>query len=184
MDPKSEVKKTKIIAAAKVEFAKKGFQEANIREIGGAAGATLGWVIQLFKSKEGLFIALTEPAATAFETCFGDQLFEGDFPNTLNTGIEALLDAAFDDPDSMRLLSNANGSPREKFLRELAEKCAQNAESKYAVDPAHLTMLFCITFNALMEITVQGMTRASAKAFLPVLCSFIVAGWEKALKAN
>jgi len=188
MDPKSEEKKTKIIAAAKAEFIKKGFQEANIREIGGAAGASLGWVIRLFKSKEGLFIELTEPAVTAFESCFGEQLFEGPFPQTLKTGIEAMLDAAFDDPDSIRLLSNAKGSPRQTFLKQLAEQCAQNAqkhaEKSSVADSAHLAMLFSITFNALMEITVQGMTRADAKAFLPVLCSFLVAGWEKALQVS
>jgi len=188
MDPKSEEKKTKIIAAAKVEFSKKGFGEANIREIGGAAGATLGWVYQLFKSKEGLFIALTEPAVTAFESCFGEQLFEGEFPQTLKTGIEAMMDAAFNDPDSIRLLSNAKDSPRQTFIQQLAEQCAlsaqKHAENSSAVDIAHLAMLFRITFIALMEITVQGMTRADAKAFLPVLCSFLVAGWEKALQVN
>ena len=188
MDPKSEEKRSKIIAAAKVEFAKKGFGEANLREIGGAAGATLGWVYQLFKSKEGLFNALTEPAVTAFESCFGEQLFEGAFPQTLKTCIEAMLDAAFDDPDSIRLLSNAKDSPRQTFLRQLAEQCAQSAQKhageSSAADPAHLAMLFCITFNALIEITVQGMSRADAKAFVPVLCSFLVAGWEKALQGK
>jgi len=187
MDPKTEEKKTKIIAAAKTEFANKGFQEANIREIGGAAGATLGWIYQLFKSKEGLFIALTEPAVTAFESCFGEQLFEGEFPQTLKTGIESMLDAAFDDPDSIKLLSNAKDSPRQAFLQQLAEQCAQNVQKhaeKSSVTESHLAMLFHITFIALMDITVQGMTRADAKAFLPVLCSFIIAGWEKALQVN
>jgi len=188
MDAKSEEKKRKIMAAAKVEFAKKGFGEANIREIGGAAGASLGWIYQLYKSKEGLFIALTEPAVTAFESCFGEQLFEGAFPQTLKTGIETMMDAAFDDPDSIKLLINAKDSPRQTFLQQLAEQCAQNAlkhaEKSPVADPAHLAMLFSITFTALMEITVQGMTRTDAKAFLPVLCSFLVAGWEKALQSE
>jgi len=188
MDPKSEEKKTKIIAAAKVEFAKKGFQEANMREIGGAASATLGWIYQLFKSKEDLFIELTQPAVTAFESCFGEQMFEGAFPQTLKAGIEAMVDAAFDDLDSMRLLSNAKDSPRQTFLKQLAEQCAQNAqkhaEKSAVADLKHLAMLFYITFNALMEITVQDMTRAEAKAFLPVLCSFLVTGWEKVLQVN
>lgn len=58
-----EVTRQLVLASARREFAKKGFLEANVRDIAAGAGRSTGAIFGNFKDKESLFEAAMERKA-------------------------------------------------------------------------------------------------------------------------
>ena len=64
----------RLLDAAAVEFAQKGFAEANINQISVAAGFSKGTIYNYFASKQALVLALIAEAGAAHVACIAEQV--------------------------------------------------------------------------------------------------------------
>ncbi len=127
----SELTKGRILACAKEEFLKKGFINANLREIATNAKATTGAVYNHFKGKDGLFEAIVEDFANnllelykkAHEEVEGEYDFESaDISENMGKGTNIILNYLYSDFELSKLLFCCSGGTKyEKFVEELIE---------------------------------------------------------------
>jgi len=106
----------RIIAAAREEFARHGFDGARVDHIARRAGVNKQLLFYYFHSKRGLFAAVLARGATELEQALGDPATTGDGPRER---IRAALAAQFDflaaHSDLVALLAQAGRSDARPF---------------------------------------------------------------------
>ena len=106
----------RIIAAAREEFARRGFDGARVDHIARGAGVNKQLLFYYFHSKRGLFAAVLARGATELEQALGDAATTGDGPRER---IRAALAAQFDflaaHSDLVALLAQAGRSDARPF---------------------------------------------------------------------
>ena len=182
MDAKGDEKRARIIAAAKDEFIKKGYEEANLRDIGAAAGSTLGGIYRFFNGKEVLFSALSEPAMQLFETYFTETMCAElpAFPAKIQESVTKFVADAYADIDSLRLIACTAGAPCEAVLRQKSATLGAQIAAHSALSAEAAALLFQTTFSALLEIARKNLSQEKGIAAAQQLGGFLSAGWQQA----
>ncbi len=131
MSYSSELTKERIIACAKEEFLKRGFANANLREIATNAKATTGALYNHFKGKDGVFEAIVgefaEELLDLFKRAHEETLGEYDFESTditenMGKGTNVVLNYLYSDFELSKLLFCCSaGTKYEKFVDKLIE---------------------------------------------------------------
>lgn len=198
MSYSSNITYEKIKKCAKEEFLKKGYQNANLRDIAKNAGVTTGALYRHFKNKDALFYELVKYVSENLiqllrsmeET---DDIYKRMKDNTIEKGFERytfLLDFIYENMDEFRLLLLcAKGSKADGFMEQLIHeyteanlqfikkayeaKIAKNMPNKLAVH--FLTSGF---LTALFEVVVHDSNRKEANEYFETIGLFQYYGWN------
>lgn len=191
----------KILAAARNEFWKHGFEKASLRTIAQQTQMTTGAIYGYFTSKQALFDALVEPAAAGLLALFekAQEDFYALSPD--RQGMEAMLDytlavskriteALYANRDSFLLvLEKAGGTPWENYVdrfveievkstAEYIEIC--NVRSNESVSPISDILTHALArsyFSCLFEIFYNEPDERIAAAYIQELVRFYHSGY-------
>lgn len=111
----------RLIAAARAEFMRCGYQKASLRTIAQAAGVSTGSVYFFFGSKEELFHAVVDEAAAALHTLLSEgakREYSGEASGEENDRAFILCLHRYPE-EAVILLEKAEGSPMAGFREEL-----------------------------------------------------------------
>ncbi len=195
----SEFTKERIIACAKEEFLKKGFANANLREIAKNAKATTGAVYNHFKGKNGLFEAivgdfahkLIELYTTAHEQVQGQYDFDSaDITENMGKGTALILDYLYSDFERSKLLfCCSSGTKYEKFvdrLIEIEEKSSLAFMENDNFKPTKINKFFVHVIstsglNDMLEAIHHDLSREEAFEYIGKIQKFYYAGTKEIL---
>ena len=131
MQVKKESALNDIVNAAKEEFLTRGYKSASMRIIAGRAGMSAGNVYKYFKSKEDLFLYITEPQWEKLRAMY--RRMDADADKSLSAAETvselsgavykwaAALDALYN-PDTYIILAAKDGPGCESAEKELSER--------------------------------------------------------------
>ncbi len=199
---KGETSAERILAAAKAEFLKLGFEKASIRAIAAQVGMTSAGLYRHFRNKEEMFSALVEPTiaecTARFETekandyalLAKDQLEEM-WSNS--SGLAMLLNVIYENFDAFKLLlCCSEGTKYADFTHEFVSMEQQETlaylEAARAkgipvndVKPEEMHLLLSAYSAAVFEIVVHDFTKTEAEHYAQTLITFFVPGWRAVL---
>jgi len=190
-----------ILQAAKVEFLKKGFRGASLRNIVKTANVTTGAFYGYYKSKEELFDALVGKQAdyvmSVFkkaQTDFTLLLPEEQKKHMSKISGECMIDIleyTYKNLDEFRLiLTCSEGTKYESFVHDMVE-VEIDATHKFnevlkglgikskLLNPDLEHMLISGMFAAFFEMVIHDMPITQARENLKDLRAFYTAGWQK-----
>ncbi len=131
MSYSSELTKERIILSAKEEFLKKGFVNANLREIAKKAKVTTGALYNHFKNKESVFEAVVGSVADELFTLFDEAhkaspqhiIFSDDSKREeMKRGSFEVLDYIYDNLEEAKLIFfHSRGTKYENFIEKMIE---------------------------------------------------------------
>lgn len=189
----------KIHRIAEIEFLKKGFKGASLRNIVKEAGVTTGAFYGYYKSKEELFDALVSPHAEYFLNYYDKVLasftaLSEEEQITVVSGFSAAymqdtLAYAYQHLPGMKLLLiGAAGTKYEDFVHRLVEKEIQSTQDfmkvlghqartvpKLSFDFEH--MIISGMFHSYFELIIHEVPYTEAKACAEEIYKFYSAGW-------
>ena len=154
----------RITAAAREEFAGKGFMGASLRRIAQSAGVTVGAIQTRYRSKDELFVSLLTPLLediqAAFESIRGDY-YSGEggallahLKASMERESAAILRLIFDHYEEAALLfRGSTGSSLEHYFDRLVQSKVEESISffrsaGFVVDERLLGLLICVQFDA------------------------------------
>jgi TetR/AcrR family transcriptional regulator len=106
----------RIVAAAREEFARRGFEGARVDQIARRAGVNKQLLFYYFHSKRGLFSAVLTRGAAELERALSDLPFSGDRPiDRIRAALAAQFDFLAAHPDLVTLLAQAGRSDARPF---------------------------------------------------------------------
>lgn len=199
---KGETSAERILAVAKAEFLKLGFEKASIRAIAAQAGMTSAGLYRHFRNKEEMFSALVEPTiaecaarfetekANDYELLAKDQLEE---MWTNSSGLTMLLNVIYENFDAFKLLlCCSEGTKYADFTHEFVSMEQQETlaylEAARAkgipvndVKPEEMHLLLSAYSTAVFEIVVHDFTKEKAEHYVQTLIAFFVPGWRAVL---
>ena len=191
----------KILAAARTEFWKYGFEKASLRTIAQQTHMTTGAIYGYFTSKQALFDALVEPAAAGLLTLFEKAQEEFYALSPDRQSMEAMLDytlavskrvteALYANRDSFLLvLEKASGTPWENYVdrfveieakstTEYVEICnAQSNENMCPISDVLAHTLARSYFSCLFEIFCNEPDERTAAEHIQALVRFYHSGY-------
>src|ERR1041385_7410640 len=117
MKPKlSNSRALRIVAAAREEFARRGFDGARVDQIARRAGVNKQLLFYYFHSKRGLFSAVLSRGAVELEASLADLPASGDRPlDRIRVALGAQFDFLAAHPDPVTLLTQAGRSEARPF---------------------------------------------------------------------
>jgi AcrR family transcriptional regulator len=117
MKPKlSNSRALRIVAAAREEFARRGFDGARVDQIARRAGVNKQLLFYYFHSKRGLFSAVLSRGAVELEASLADLPVSGDRPlDRIRVALGAQFDFLAAHPDLVTLLTQAGRSEARPF---------------------------------------------------------------------
>ena len=117
MKPKlSNSRALQIIAAAREEFSRRGFDGARVEQIARRAGVNKQLLFYYFHSKRGLFAAVLARGAAELERALADLPIEGERPlDRIRVALGAQFDFLTAHPDLVTLLTQAGRSEARPF---------------------------------------------------------------------
>lgn len=117
MKPKlSNSSALQIIAAAREEFSRRGFDGARVEQIARRAGVNKQLLFYYFHSKRGLFTAVLARGAAELERALADLPIEGERPlDRIRVALGAQFDFLTAHPDLVTLLTQAGRSEARPF---------------------------------------------------------------------
>jgi len=105
-----------IIAAAREEFSRRGFDGARVEQIARRAGVNKQLLFYYFHSKRGLFTAVLARGAAELERALADLPIEGERPlDRIRVALGAQFDFLTAHPDLVTLLTQAGRSEARPF---------------------------------------------------------------------
>jgi AcrR family transcriptional regulator len=135
----------RIVAAAREEFARRGFAGARVQRIAGKAGVNKQLLFYYYHSKRGLFQAVLAEAAAQLEAALATLAFPSGRPlDRLRLALEAQFDFLARHPDLVTLLAQAGRADLAPFAPAIKRLVVLFAEGQGLgqvrddVDP-HLT---------------------------------------------
>ena len=193
----------KIHSAAMLEFQKKGFQRASLRNIVKAAGVTTGAFYGYYNSKEELFDALVGEQAKyvlqLFDTTLEDfEKLPGETQTRQMTeissdAISGMIDYVYDNYDVFKLIIlHAEGTKYSDFVHQLVIKETESTfayidtlkQMGYSVEPINKNLIHIVAsglFSGIFETIVHDMPKEEAQEYIRQLQRFCAAGWEEFL---
>ncbi len=195
----SELTKERIIVCAKEEFLKKGFINANLREISTNAKATTGAVYNHFKGKDGLFDALVGEFAEnllelykrAHEEVEEQYDFESaDITENMGKGTKIILEYLYSDFELSKLLFCCSvGTKYEKFVDKLIEveeksslEFMENDNFKATeINKFFVHVIATSGINNMLEAVHHDLSREEAFEYIGKIQKFYYAGTKEIL---
>ena len=132
MKPKlSNSSALQIIAAAREEFSRRGFDGARVEQIARRAGVNKQLLFYYFHSKRGLFTAVLARGAAELERALADLPIEGERPlDRIRVALGAQFDFLTAHPDLVTLLTQAGRSEARPFAPAIKRMVVLLAEGQ------------------------------------------------------
>ncbi len=199
MSYSSELTKERIIQCAKEEFLKKGFLEANLREIAANAKATTGAIYNHFKGKDGLFDAIVGDFAEELITLFTklhdevEGTYDFDSAQTsedVGQGTYVVLDLLYQNIELSKLLfCSSAGTKYEKIVDEMIQ--VEEKSTLYVMEKENLRLSKINRFfihvmstsgiNNMLEAIRHDLSREEALEYMSKIQRFYHAGSKEIL---
>ncbi len=201
---KGEATKQHLLELAKVEFLKKGYSEASVRNIAKTAGLTTGAVFRYYPDKAALFDALVSEVADTLMNQFKaaqdahfDLIPEDKVAQSreLSTGyLNHFINFIYDNFDAFKLvICCSEGTKYSSYIHELVEIEVVQTELYYdrlrqlgklegTVSRELHHMITSAYFTAVFETVAHDMTREHAIQYVNELATFFNCGWEGMLR--
>jgi len=187
----------KIIQAAKEEFLKKGFEKANIRDIGTKAGVTSAALYRHCKDKEDLFCQVVEPAISAIDEWLSNHINnayknadKGDSHGLQEQSeVDMIREVGIPHRDEFRLLlTKSSGTKYENFLNVLVnqhevklweglEYLQKHGYQIKQVEKEEMHILINAYMTALFEPLIHDYDEAQILHYLNTVENFFMPGW-------
>ncbi len=188
----------RIMAAAREEFLKKGYENASMRSIADRCNMTAAGIYRHCKDKEDLFDQLVSPAKDRLLEWAGEHMQRYKEPVKKkekviwqDSNIDMMRDLIYPNMEDYHLLvARSKGSRYENFLHDITQESqdrflAYLEESKNAgynvpsVTPMKLHLLFTAYISALFEPVVHNYSYEDAVDALDMLEAFFLPGWKQ-----
>ena len=201
---KGEATKQHLLELAIVEFLKKGYSEASVRNIAKTAGLTTGAVFRYYPDKAALFDALVSEAADTLMNQFKaaqdahfDLIPEDKVAQSreLSTGyLNHFINFIYNNFDAFKLvICCSEGTKYSSYIHELVEIEVVQTELYYdrlrqlgklegTVSRELHHMITSAYFTAVFETVAHDMTREHAIQYVNELATFFNCGWEGMLR--
>ncbi len=189
----------KIIECALKEFLEKGYNDASLRNIAGAAGVSTSTIYTRFKDKEGLFRELISPVFELpvvvedilhdyFSMSVSEQKEE--FDNYGDTGFSKGIDMIYNDFAAYKLLvSCAPGDTYKKYLAQITdldvrytmlflEEMDSSALREGRINEEFCRVVSTAFYSALFHCVESDMSKEEAIKYIEELRSFHGRGWS------
>lgn len=190
----------KVLAAAREEFMKYGFENASMRRIGERCGMSAAGLYRHCRDKQDLFSMIVEPSIQKINDWLDAhikrsiQTMEADEIDLWkDSEIDMMRDLIYPNMEEYRLLlTKAQGSPYENFLHDLTEQ-HQNKMMEFIpllyergyvakrIDAKELHLLLSAYTMAMFEPVVHGYSLEDAYRCLETLEAFFLPGWKQLL---
>ncbi len=158
--PKDPALRAKLLHAAAVEFAERGFGGASMSSIGRRAGVTKGGVYFHFRSKEELFFAAVDQWRATLRGALAEATREGSGARRLRAFVIAFLRSHFADAAHAALLRTLRAELLTTFTAEVRDD---------------LRSVFRAVRAQLRELLVEGERDGSLYAHDPASSAFLLA---------
>lgn len=194
--PKDEIRNN-ILAVAREEFSKNGFERASIRTITAKAKTSKSNVYNYFKDKDALFHAVVEPTLSGIREGFR-QLREGNGARSADSYtitaqkevIITFMTFVLSHGDDFKLLFfNSWGSSLSGFKGQLIDSLADILEDwvKTIAADKGLSRLFIRSvagfyINTIEQLLLEDKTRELTAGNLDEFLRFVYGGWNNILK--
>lgn len=193
---KEEIRQ-KILAAAKEEFLRCGFEKASIRTIAAKANTAKSNLYNYFKDKDALFAAVLEPTVTDIRK--GLKLAgsenEGRSADTYTIGSQekyiniVMMFVSERYQDIMLLLFHSGGSSLEGFKDEVTEQFTDIltgwfGASVHATTPSRLFIRCVASFyiTAVEQILLERPSGTMAARYMGEFLKFVYGGWNSLMQ--
>jgi AcrR family transcriptional regulator len=192
--PKEEIRKS-ILAAAKQEFLKKGFEKASVRTITSNAKTSKSNVYNYFKNKDELFCSVVEPTLSNMKAGLG-KIQERNRNNREAYSMNAQKDVIItimsfiyaNTEDFKLLLFCSAGSSLAGFKAEVTRQLAKLLADWVAIaaPDKKLTDLFINSIagfyvGAIERLLAEEITRERAAEHFDEFLKFVYGGWKAVL---
>ncbi len=188
----------KIMAAAKAEFLKMGFEKASMRSIADRCGMTAAGIYRHCKDKEDLFYQLVSPAeerlmewASAHMRRYEEPIRKTRKVVWQDSFIDMMREVVYPDMEDFHLLiARSKGSKYENYLHDMTQM-AQDKFLEYLdemrisginvpnITKQQLHLLLTAYLTALFEPVVHNYPLEEANEALSTLEKFFLPGWKK-----
>ena len=188
----------KIMAAAKAEFLKMGFEKASMRSIADRCGMTAAGIYRHCKDKEDLFYQLVSPAeerlmdwASAHMRRYEEPIRKTRKVVWQDSFIDMMREVVYPDMEDFHLLiARSKGSKYENYLHDMTQM-AQDKFLEYLdemrssgisvpdIPKEQLHLLLTAYLTALFEPVVHNYPQEEANEALATLEKFFLPGWKK-----
>ncbi|MCR4850157.1 MAG: TetR/AcrR family transcriptional regulator [Lachnospiraceae bacterium] len=188
----------KIMAAAKAEFLKMGFEKASMRSIADRCGMTAAGIYRHCKDKEDLFYQLVSPAeerlmdwASAHMRRYEEPIRKTRKVVWQDSFIDMMREVVYPDMEDFHLLiARSKGSKYENYLHDMTQM-AQDKFMEYLdemrssgisvpdIPKEQLHLLLTAYLTALFEPVVHNYPQEEANEALATLEKFFLPGWKK-----
>ncbi len=188
----------KIMAAAREEFTKSGFEGASMRAIGERCGMTAAGIYRHCRDKADLFDQLVSPAVKRLEDWLDDHVaryvdaVQGDGRvQWRDSEIDMMKEVVYPRMGDYHLLTaKAQGTKYESFLHDLTER-SQEQLLRYIpmirargcdvwdIDPKELHLLLTAYTAALFEPVIHNYPYEDALRCLSTVEAFFLPGWKQ-----
>jgi len=189
----------KIIECSLKEFLEKGYNDASLRNIAGAAGVSTSTIYTRFKDKEGLFnfliapvyklpVVMEEILKEFFSMSVSEQKKE--YENMGDTGFAKAIDMIYEDYPAYKLLVSCSpGDIYKNFLETITDLDVRytmiflkGIDSK-ALKEGRINEGFCHVvstafYSALFHCVEHDMTKDEAAKYIEELRNFHGRGWS------
>lgn len=188
-----------ILAAAREEFWKNGFEKASIRNITAAAKTSKSNVYNYFNDKDALFVAVVESTMTGIKTGF--EKLRANNPNTSSETytvaaqkkvIEEIMSFVYSNQEDLKLLFfRSSGSTLYGFKDKLIEEMANVLSNwiSYVAPDKNISSFFIQTvagfyIGSIEQMLAKDVTAGNAGCHFEVFLEFVYGGWNAVLKQN
>ena len=188
----------RVLAAARDEFMEYGFEKASMRRVGERCGMTAAGIYRHCRDKADLFAELVKPSAEkvyqwleAHIDRSAASMETGSFDLRSDSAAQMMRQLIYPNMDEYRLLlTKAQGTEYESFLRDLTEKykarmldsipmLREKGLAVREIDPQELYILLSAYTAAMFEPVVQGYSPKQALRCLDTLEAFFLPGWKQ-----
>lgn len=188
----------RIVAAAKKEFMKCGYQKASMRQIGSRAGLTAAGIYRHCRNKEDLFEQIVSSAVEDLDQWMEQHIMESyvflsrESENLWKTTwVDMMRDLIYPRMDEYRLLlTRAQGTRYENFLHDLVASNQQHMLVAFdtlkaqgrpvrEVTDHQLHLLLSGYITAIFEPVIHNYSLEEALQCLDTLEAFFIPGWKQ-----
>lgn len=189
---KEEIKDN-ILAAAREEFLKNGYEKASIRNITHAAETSKSNVYNYFHDKDALFTAVVEPTLLEIKNSFEKLSAQNSGTSAETYSIDAqeevivkIIDFVFDHGlDLKLLLFRSSGSSltdfKERITKSLADILADwiyHAAPNKGISEYFIHTVAGFYIEAIEQILMQSLSKEQVVGQLEVYLKFVYGGWN------
>ncbi len=189
----------KIIECSLKEFLERGYNDASLRNIAGAAGVSTSTIYTRFKDKEGLFryllapvfrlpVIMEETLKEYFSLSVKRQKEE--YTRRGNAGFSKVVDMIYEDYSAYKLLVSCSpGDTYKNYLEKLTDldvrytmifldEMNSSAHKEGRINEGFCRVVSTAFYSALFHCVEYDMTKEEASKYIDELRSFHARGWS------